>query len=64
MVASGLAFGRLLANFSEIRLIQVVQGAAVMTMVLNSRRCGSRRRAIPSRASVAASTAKFQGFLA
>jgi BCD family chlorophyll transporter-like MFS transporter len=35
MVASGLAFGRLLANFSEIRLIQVVQGAAVMTVVLN-----------------------------
>ncbi len=35
MVASGLAFGRLLANFSELRLIQVVQGAAVMTMVLN-----------------------------
>jgi BCD family chlorophyll transporter-like MFS transporter len=35
MVASGLAFGRLLANFSEVRLIQVVQGAAMMTMVLN-----------------------------
>lgn len=35
MVASGLAFGRLLANFSELRLIQVVQGAAMMTMALN-----------------------------
>ena len=35
MVASGLAFGKLLANFSQIRLIQVVQGAAVMTMLLN-----------------------------
>jgi BCD family chlorophyll transporter-like MFS transporter len=35
MVAAGLAFGRLLANFSEIRLIQVVQGAAMMTMALN-----------------------------
>jgi BCD family chlorophyll transporter-like MFS transporter len=35
MVASGLAFGKLLANFSELRLIQVVQGAAVMTMALN-----------------------------
>jgi BCD family chlorophyll transporter-like MFS transporter len=35
MVASGLAFGRLLANFSEIRLIQVIQGAAMVTMALN-----------------------------
>ncbi len=35
MVAAGLAFGRLLGNFSEIRLIQVIQGAAVVTMVLN-----------------------------
>ncbi len=35
MVASGLAFGKLLANFSELRLIQVIQGAAVVTMGLN-----------------------------
>jgi len=35
MVAAGLAFGRLLANFTELRLIQVIQGAAMMTMVLN-----------------------------
>jgi len=35
MVAAGVAFGKLLANFTEIRLIQVVQGAAVMTMLLN-----------------------------
>jgi BCD family chlorophyll transporter-like MFS transporter len=35
MVASALIFGGLLANFSEIRLIQVIQGAAVITMVLN-----------------------------
>ncbi len=35
MVAAGLAFGRLLANFSEIRLIQVVQGSAMVTMALN-----------------------------
>jgi BCD family chlorophyll transporter-like MFS transporter len=35
MVAAGLAFGRLLTNFNEIRLIQVVQGAAVVTMALN-----------------------------
>jgi BCD family chlorophyll transporter-like MFS transporter len=35
MVAAGLAFGRLLANFTELRLIQVIQGAAMLTMVLN-----------------------------
>jgi BCD family chlorophyll transporter-like MFS transporter len=35
MVAAGLAFGRLLANFTEFRLIQVIQGAAMMTMALN-----------------------------
>ena len=36
MVASALVFGAVLANFSEIRLIQVVQGSAVVTIVLNS----------------------------
>ena len=35
MVASSLGLGRLLADFSQIRLIQVIQGAAVLTMVLN-----------------------------
>jgi MFS transporter, BCD family, chlorophyll transporter len=36
MGVSALAFGALLANFSAVRLIQVVQGAAVVTIVLNS----------------------------
>jgi BCD family chlorophyll transporter-like MFS transporter len=35
MVASAMAFGGLLADFSQIRLIQVVQGAAAITMGLN-----------------------------
>jgi BCD family chlorophyll transporter-like MFS transporter len=35
MVASGLVFGALLADFSQVRLIQVVQGAAALTMALN-----------------------------
>lgn len=35
MVASSLIFGALLADFSQIRLIKVVQGAAAVTMVLN-----------------------------
>ena len=35
MIASALLFGALLANFTPGRLIQVVQGAAVATIVLN-----------------------------
>jgi MFS transporter, BCD family, chlorophyll transporter len=35
MVLSGAAFGLLLGDFSEVRLIQVVQGAAAVTFVLN-----------------------------
>lgn len=36
MVVSALLFGALLTNFSQVRLIQVIQGAAVATMVLNA----------------------------
>jgi BCD family chlorophyll transporter-like MFS transporter len=36
MVASALMFGAVLAHFSEVRLIQVIQGAAVLTIVLNA----------------------------
>ena len=35
MIGSALLFGLLLANFSQIRLIQVVQGSAVATIVVN-----------------------------
>ena len=35
MVASGVAFGSLLAEFSQLRLIQVIQGSAMVTMALN-----------------------------
>ncbi|WP_066550365.1 MULTISPECIES: BCD family MFS transporter [unclassified Sphingomonas] len=35
MLLSALLIGRLLADFSPTRLVQVVQGAAVVTMVLN-----------------------------
>ncbi|MFN0218696.1 MAG: BCD family MFS transporter [Hyphomicrobium sp.] len=35
MVASSFIFGWLLSEFSQLRLIQVIQGAAVVTMVLN-----------------------------
>ncbi len=36
MVCSALLFGAVLADFSELRLIQVIQGTAVATMVLNA----------------------------
>jgi BCD family chlorophyll transporter-like MFS transporter len=35
MILSGLIFGQLLADFSPMRLIQVVQGAAVVTLAVN-----------------------------
>ena len=35
MVGGALTYGALLANFTEIKLIQVVQGTALATMVLN-----------------------------
>ena len=35
MVVSGLLFGFALRSFSQIKLIQVVQGAALLTMVVN-----------------------------
>ncbi|MBK1681349.1 MFS transporter [Rhodocyclus tenuis] len=35
MLVSALVFGVLLADFSQIRLIQVIQGSAVLTLALN-----------------------------
>lgn len=35
MLVAGLVFGALLVNFSQLRLIQVIQGSAVVTMLLN-----------------------------
>jgi BCD family chlorophyll transporter-like MFS transporter len=35
MVGSSIAFGVLLADFNQIRLIEMIQGAAVLTMALN-----------------------------
>ncbi len=35
MVATSIVFGWLLSDFSQLRLIQVVQGAAAITMILN-----------------------------
>ena len=35
MIVSVIVFGALLQNFSDGRLIQVIQGSAVMTIILN-----------------------------
>ena len=50
MIASALLFGSLLANFTPGRLIQVIQGAAVATIVLNGVALWKQesRRATPS----------------
>jgi BCD family chlorophyll transporter-like MFS transporter len=54
MVASGLAFGRLLANFSE-----VVQGAAMVTMALNLAALWKQEARNSAPAAVHATTARF-----
>ena len=51
MMASALLFGMLLANFSEMRLIQVVQGAALTEMALNIIALWKQEARDPSRTS-------------
>src|SRR5215813_12490369 len=51
MMVSALAFGGLLSNFSEMRLIQVVQGAALMEMLLNIAALWKQEARDPSRTS-------------
>lgn len=60
MVASGLAFGALLADFSAVRLIQVVQGAAVVTMVLNGVALWKQEPRAPSRTDPAVARPAFR----
>jgi MFS transporter, BCD family, chlorophyll transporter len=48
-VIGSLVFGALLANFSQIRLIQVIQGAAVLTVVLNLTALWKQETRDPSR---------------
>jgi BCD family chlorophyll transporter-like MFS transporter len=49
MVCSALAFGAVLANFSELRLIQVIQGTAVFTMLVNMLALWKQEPRSPSR---------------
>jgi BCD family chlorophyll transporter-like MFS transporter len=50
MLLCGLTFGRLLANFSQFRLIQVVQGSALLTMALNITALWKQEARDPTRA--------------
>lgn len=49
MIISSVAFGLLLAHFSQIRLIQVIQGSAVLTIVLNTIALWKQEARDPSR---------------
>jgi BCD family chlorophyll transporter-like MFS transporter len=60
MVAAGLVFGRLLANFTELRLIQVIQGAAMMTMALNLAALWKQEARGTVRSIAGATTARFR----
>lgn len=59
MMITALAFGRILAEFTPTRLVQVVQGAAVLTFALNlvalwkqeARNCSAASKAAPGRQS-------------
>ncbi len=58
-VASSFVFAGLLENFSQLRLIQVIQGAAVVTMVLNVVALWKQEPRRPSRAGDAANDKDF-----
>jgi BCD family chlorophyll transporter-like MFS transporter len=60
MVVSALAFGALLHNFSEIRLIQVTQGAGLATMLINLFALWKQEARDPSRTSMAQSQPSFR----
>ena len=68
MVASGFVFGFLLRDFSPLRLIQVVQGAAVVALLLNAVALWKQEPRRPKRlardSGIAAFRATFSAFLA
>jgi len=53
MIASALIFGALLANFSPGRLVQVIQGSAIATMILNVIALWKQETRRPGRTAVA-----------
>ena len=60
MVVSALVFGALLANFSQIKLIQVIQGAGLLTMVLNLVALWKQEARNPARTAATAHTPVFR----
>lgn len=60
MLTSAVVFGLLLANFSQIKLIQVIQGAALATMLLNILALWKQEARDPSRTSSDVPPPKFQ----
>lgn len=61
MFAGGLLFGVLLAEFSQLRLIQTIQGSAILTMVLNGIALWKQEARDPSRTRHDAPAAHFNG---
>lgn len=59
MAVSAIAFGVFLAHFSEFRLIQVIQGAALATMGLNLLALWKQEARDPSRTAIANERASF-----
>jgi BCD family chlorophyll transporter-like MFS transporter len=53
MMASALLFGTMLANFTPMRLVQVIQGSAVATMALNGVALWKQEARRPSRSGAA-----------
>ncbi|RYF39008.1 MAG: MFS transporter, partial [Comamonadaceae bacterium] len=49
MVGSSLVFGLLLADFKQVKLIQVIQGAAMVTMALNMVALWKQEARVPTR---------------
>lgn len=61
IVGSAVVFGLLLRDFSQVRLIKVIQGAAVVTMVLNMVALWKQEARIPmSRAEIAEPRQRFR----
>ncbi|MBV9075914.1 MAG: BCD family MFS transporter [Methylobacteriaceae bacterium] len=59
MVGSSLVFGRLLATFSEVNLIRVIQGAALVTIVANIVALWKQEARDPGRRAAAAAPPSF-----
>ena len=60
MIATALVFGAMLADFSQLRLIRVVQGAAMATMAINIVALWKQEARSPARTSIDRDTPSFR----